>query len=162
MSGVAYFQKISFEQWEKDSEMDNVFLEEMKMPQRSTVLSAGYDFFAPYSFTIPSKGSYVVPTGLRVNFFDPNFFLALYPRSGMGFKHRISLSNTVGIIDADYFYSDNEGHIMVKLYNPNHYDIKIEKGDAYCQGIFQMFGLTCDDSDYEKKIRNGGFGSTSK
>ena len=51
---------------------------------------------------------------------------------------------------------------MVKLFNPNDYDVNIKKGMAYCQGIFQLYGITCDDDIYEKNVRNGGFGSTSK
>ena len=159
---VGYFEKISYKQWIKDSGMAIELIENMRMPQRSTELSAGYDFYSAFDFTIPAMGSIVIPTGLRFLFTNPQFFLALYPRSGLGFKHRISLSNTVGIIDADYYYSDNEGHIMVKLFNPNDYDVNIEKGMAYCQGIFQLYGITCDDDIYEKSVRNGGFGSTSK
>lgn len=159
---VGYFEKISYKQWIKDSGMAIEFIENMRMPQRSTELSAGYDFYSAFNFTIPAMGSIVIPTGLRFLFTNPQFFLALYPRSGLGFKHRISLSNTVGIIDADYYYSDNEGHIMVKLFNPNDYDVNIEKGMAYCQGIFQLYGITCDDDIYEKSVRTGGFGSTSK
>lgn len=159
---VGYFEKISYKQWIEDSGMDIELIENMRMPQRSTELSAGYDFYSAFDFTIPAMGSIVIPTGLRFLFTNPQFFLALYPRSGLGFKHRISLSNTVGIIDADYYYSDNEGHIMVKLFNPNDYDVNIEKGMAYCQGIFQLYGITCDDDIYEKSVRTGGFGSTSK
>lgn len=158
---VAYFEKISFNQWIRDSGLATCFLEEMRMPQRSTEYSAGYDFFSAANFMISANSSFVVPTGIRVKFINPSFFLGLYPRSGLGFKHRISLSNTIGIIDYDYYFSDNEGHVMVKLYNPNDYDIKIQEGDAYCQGIFQLFGITRDDDMYEKKTRNGGFGSTS-
>ena len=159
---VGYFEKISYKQWIEDSGMAIELIENMRMPQRSTELSAGYDFYSAFDFTIPAMGSIVIPTGLRFLFTNPQFFLALYPRSGLGFKHRISLSNTVGIIDADYYYSDNEGHIMVKLFNPNDYDVNIEKGMAYCQGIFQLYGITCDDDIYEKSLRTGGFGSTSK
>ena len=48
---------------------------------------------------------------------QPEWVLKCYPRSGLGFKYRLQLNNTVGIIDSDYFYSDNEGHIFAKLTN---------------------------------------------
>ena len=46
---------------------------------------------------------------------QPEWVLKCYPRSGLGFKYRLQLNNTVGIIDSDYFYSDNEGHIFSKI-----------------------------------------------
>ena len=91
---------------------------------------------------------------------EPGWVLSLYPRSGMGFKYLVGLANTVGIIDSDYYYSDNEGHIMVKLVNRGSETLEIKKGKAFCQGIFTKFGVTIDDT--AKDIRNGGFNSTNK
>ena len=84
------------------------------------------------------------------------------PRSGSGFKYGIRLMNTCGIIDSDYYYSDNEGHIMLKLHNtsPNEKRWEVRRGDGFAQGIFLQYGLTVDDVTSE--IRNGGFGSTSR
>ena len=69
------------------------------------------------------------------------------------------LSNTVGIIDSDYFYSDNEGHILVKIENGEK-PLEIAAGKAFCQGVFVAFGITYDDE--VDSVRNGGFGSTEK
>ena len=86
--------------------------------------------------------------------------LKCYPRSGLGFKYRLQLNNTVGIIDSDYYYSDNEGHIFLKLTNDTNEAklLKIKIGEGIAQGIFVEYGITYDDN--VKEIRNGGFGST--
>ena len=143
----------------QDSEQE-MFFNWIK-PKRSTAHSAGYDFFAPYAFVIPARDSITINTHTKAIMPD-NIVLMMYPRSGLGFKHRVSLANTVGVIDSDY-YSDapGKGCIHVKLYNPTDTDIKIEEGKAYCQGIFtQFFTTEGDDADGE---RNGeGFGSTDK
>jgi dUTP pyrophosphatase len=105
-------------------------------------------------------GNYVtVPTGIRA-IMDSGYFLMLVPRSGLGFKYRLRLSNTVGIVDSDYSNSDNEGHIFIKIVNEGNKQIKIETGDGFAQGIFVPFGLTKDDSVTDD--RNGGFGSTDE
>lgn len=132
----------------------------IKTPKRATTGSAGYDIFAPFDITIPPKGTVKAPTGIRV-YLDDDKFLAIYPRSGLGFKYKMQLFNSVGIIDGDYVYSDNEGHIWCKFYNdsPDGKTIAIKKGEAMCQGIIQEFFTTEDDSS--DGIRNGGFGSTT-
>ena len=132
----------------------------IKTPKRATIGSAGYDIFAPFDITIPPKGTIKVPTGIRI-LLDDDKFLAVYPRSGLGFKYKMQLYNSVGIIDSDYAYSDNEGHIWCKFYNdsPDGKTIAIKKGEAMCQGIIQEFFTTENDSS--DGIRNGGFGSTT-
>ena len=87
--------------------------------------------------------------------------LKLYPRSGLGFKYRLQLNNTVGIIDSDYFGSDNEGHIMAKITNDSREGktLEINAGMGFMQGIFLEYGITVDDDASD--IRNGGFGSTT-
>lgn len=130
-------------------------------PRRSTKHSAGYDFFAPYTFVIPPRGSVTINTHTKA-IMPENVVLMMFPRSGLGFKHGIHLANTVGVIDADY-YSDvpGKGCINVKLCNPTDEEILIEEGKAYCQGVFMPF-FTTDDDD-AKGARNGeGFGSTDK
>ena len=93
---------------------------------------------------------------------NPSWVLMIFPRSGLGFKYRIQLNNTVGVIDADYFYSDNEGHIFLKLTNDSNEEkvLSVKQGEGIAQGIFMMYGLTEDDKTTE--VRNGGFGSTTK
>lgn len=133
----------------------------IKLPERATVGSAGYDIFAPYDITICPKETVKVPTGIRVRL-DEDKFLAIYPRSGLGFKYKMQLFNSVGIIDNDFYFSDNEGHIWCKFFNdsPDDKIIEIRQGTAMCQGIIQQFFKTADDR--VDSIRNGGFGSTTK
>lgn len=150
MKRVAQFEKVS----KKIFDGENV-----KLPERATAGSAGYDFFAPFSFTLAPAESIKIPTGVRVKI-ENGWFLAIYPRSGLGFKYRLQLDNTVGIIDADYYNSDNEGHIMIKMTNCGDKPLSVEQGQGFAQGIFTPFGITYDDA--ADSIRNGGFGSTTK
>lgn len=159
------FEKISKTQFFKDfaeyldDECEAIY-NLIKTPKRATTGSAGYDIFAPFDITIPPKGTVKVPTGIRI-LLDDDKFLAIYPRSGLGFKYKMQLYNSVGIIDSDYAHSDNEGHIWCKFYNdsPDGKTIAIKKGEAMCQGIIQEFFTTENDSS--DGIRNGGFGSTT-
>ena len=132
----------------------------LKLPKRATTGSAGYDIYAPYNITIPPKQTVKIPTGIKINL-DEDKFLAIYPRSGLGFKYKMQLYNTIGIIDNDYVCSDNEGHIWVKFFNdsPDNKTIEIKQGEAMCQGIIQQFFKT--DDDKANGERNGGFGSTT-
>ena len=127
------------------------------LPRRATAGSAGYDFFAPRAFTLNPGQTVKLPTGVRARIAD-GWVLMLFPRSGLGFKYRVQLNNTVGIVDADYFGAKNEGHIFVKLTNAGDRPLSVAAGEAFCQGVFVPFGLTeDDDADGE---RTGGFGST--
>lgn len=78
----------------------------------------------------------------------------------LGFKFKARLCNTVGVVDSDFYYSDNEGHIFVKLSNEGDKEIEILRGNSFCQGIFMEYGITEDDK--VETSRNGGFGSTDK
>lgn len=133
----------------------------IKLPQRATKGSAGYDIFAPYDIEIPPKSTVKIPTGIRV-YLDDDKFLAVYPRSGLGFKYKMQLYNSIGVIDNDYIFSDNEGHIWCKFYNdsPDGKTITIKQGEGMCQGIIQQFFKT--DDDETDGVRNGGMGSTTK
>ena len=93
---------------------------------------------------------------------QPEWVLHLYPRSGLGFKFRLQLNNTVGIIDSDYFNSDNEGHIFAKITNDSNEGkvLKLQAGEGFMQGIFLEYGITEDDD--AGGVRNGGFGSTTQ
>ena len=135
--------------------------EELKLPMRATKGSAGYDFYAPFSFTLAPGETIKIPTGIRAKM-EEGWVLQLFPRSGLGFKFRLQLNNTVGIIDSDYFYSDNEGHIFAKLTNDTNENKTVElgKGTGFMQGIFVEYGITVDDD--AQGIRNGGFGSTTQ
>ncbi|MFR2774755.1 MAG: dUTP diphosphatase [Anaerostipes sp.] len=135
--------------------------DDIKLPKRATLESAGYDFFAPVLINLKPNDHIIIPTGIRCKM-NPGRVLMLYPRSGHGFKTGVSLSNTVGIIDADYYFSKNEGHIMVKLENnsPINKTLTIQPGEAFCQGVFVKYFTTCNDYKSNHKVRKGGFGST--
>ena len=133
----------------------------LKLPERATKGSAGYDFYAPFAFSLPPGSTMKIPTGIRVKM-DEDWVLQLYPRSGLGFKYRLQMNNTVGIIDSDYFFSDNEGHIFMKITNDSNEGktVEVPAGTGFAQGIFMQYGITEDDD--AEGIRNGGFGSTTK
>lgn len=157
MNRIAKFEKVSFEQ----STLDKETYEKIKLPQRATTGSAGYDFFMPYDLVLEPGQTAKIPTGIRVKIAD-GWVLCLFPRSGLGFKYRLQLNNTVGIIDADYYGSDNEGHIFAKITNDSNEQktLTLKQGEGFIQGIFMPFGITEDDE--VDAIRNGGFGSTTK
>lgn len=133
--------------------------ETLELPRRATSGSAGYDFHAPFTFTLNPGETIKIPTGIRVKM-EEDWVLKLYPRSGLGFKYRLQMNNTVGIIDSDYYYSDNEGHIFIKLTNDSNEGktLELAQGAGFAQGIFLEYGITVDDD--AQGIRNGGFGST--
>lgn len=158
------FEKVSYNQYLEAIGGDIDLFDEYNdiiIPKRATMGSAGYDFFAPFTFTLNPNETIKIPTGIRV-ILDSDKFLAMYPRSGLGFKFRLQLDNTVGIIDSDYCNSDNEGHIFIKITNDGREgkSITINKGDGIAQGIITQFFKTDDDNS--EGIRNGGFGSTTK
>lgn len=157
---IAKFEKVSQEEFLKACDSLEVY-NDIKLPKRATAGSAGYDFYAPFDITLSPGETIKIPTGIRVQM-EVNYVLKLYPRSGLGFKYRLQLNNTVGIIDSDYYYSDNEGHIFAKITNDSNEGktVTINKGDGFMQGIFIEYGITFDDDTTE--IRNGGFGSTTK
>lgn len=169
MKKIAKFHKVSYEQFQegwKDTfpetteEKVKEIYEQIRLPKRATAGSAGYDFFSPVDFTVAPGQGIKIPTGIRVEM-EPEWVLKCYPRSGLGFKYRLQLNNTVGIIDSDYFYSDNEGHIFAKLTNDSREDktLELKAGEGFMQGIFVEYGITVDDD--ATAIRNGGFGSTT-
>lgn len=161
MNTVAKFEKVSFEQYAKDVEKADEIYENIQLPQRATKGSAGYDFYMPYDLTLVPGQTAKIPTGIRAKIAD-GWVLCLFPRSGLGFKYRLQLNNTVGIIDADYYLSDNEGHIFAKITNNSNEGktLTLKQGEGFMQGIFMPFGLAEDDN--VQTIRNGGFGSTTK
>ena len=114
---IAKFEKVSFEQYKKDyydafpecmdinNEEDlKVMYDMIELPKRATKGSAGYDFYAPFSFTMIPEETIKIPTGIRCKM-ENGWVLKCYPRSGLGFKYQLNLSNEVGIIDEDFYHS---------------------------------------------------------
>ena len=169
MQRIAKFHKVSEERFVNDwkdtfeetseAEIKKIY-EDISLPKRATAGSAGYDFYAPMHICLQPGETIKIPTGVRVEM-EPNWVLKCYPRSGLGFKFRLQLNNTVGIIDSDYFYSDNEGHMFMKLTNDSKEGKTLEVGqsEGMVQGIFMQYGITEDDD--ADGVRNGGFGSTT-
>ena len=171
MKRIAKFEKVSWTQFQKDYvdtfgedttiDMDDVknIYDDINLPVRATSGSAGYDFKSPINFKLKPGSTIKIPTGIRVKI-DDGWVLKCYPRSGLGFKFRLQLNNTVGIIDSDYYDSDNEGHIFAKFTNDSNEGktVEVRAGDGFMQGIFVEYGIALDDDVTE--VRNGGFGST--
>ena len=169
MKRIAQFLKVSPEAFEEalreefprySCEDARKMYERLQLPGRATRGSAGYDFYAPFSFSLAPGETIKIPTGIRA-WMEEGWVLKLYPRSGLGFKYRLQMNNTVGIIDSDYFDSDNEGHIFIKMTNATNEGktVEIAQGTGFAQGIFLEYGITVDDE--AESVRNGGFGSTS-
>ena len=198
MTKVATFEKVSFKEFTdamrkmltpvdaQKLDLQKMY-DDIKLPIRSTEFSGGYDFFIPFNAVLQTDSALLIPTGIRCKFEQKDFTLDIVPRSGLGFKHGVYLANTIGIIDSDYYDSENEGHIMVKLEMPSDRvpnpmvsvhtstdyeyilaglsfpkdeNLKLNKGDRFVQGIFHQYGITTDDQATGK--RSGGFGSTRK
>lgn len=165
---IATFGKVSFEEYKKarvkmfeneNEQTDDELFDEWKnitLPARATVGSAGYDFSLPMDVQLSCEST-LIPTGIRARM-DDGWVLVIFPRSGLGTKYRFALDNTVGVIDSDYFYANNEGHIMVKAHVADQLDLA--RGTNFVQGIFLPYGVACNDCATEQ--RHGGFGSTDK
>lgn len=170
MQRIAEFEKVSYEKFREgfldafgmtENEEISSAYSHIILPTRATAGSAGYDFFCTRDLVIAPGKTVKIPTGIRAKM-QEGWVLLLFPRSGLGFKYRLQLNNTVGVIDSDYYYSDNEGQIFAKITNDSREEktVMLKSGDGFMQGIFLPFGITCEDS--VSVLRNGGFGSTSK
>ena len=157
MEKIAKFYKVSLTEFLKSGTEEDY--ENVLLPKRATTGSAGYDFFAPKEYKVAAGETVKVATGVRVKI-ENGWVLQIFPRSSLGFKYRLTLDNTVGILDSDYFNADNEGHIFIKMTNCGKEDLVIEKGKAFAQGVFVPFGITVDDDC--NTARTGGIGSTDK
>lgn len=170
---IAAFEKVSLGQYiegwknsvakkykKSEEEIESIY-NKIKLPLRATVGSAGYDFFSPILFELKPGETITIPTGIRAKMAD-GWVLQCYPRSGHGFNFKLQLNNTVAIIDSDYYYAKNEGHIFLKMTNDSREDktLVIEETMAFMQGLFMQYGITFDDEASEKRI--SGLGSTTK
>lgn len=161
------FEKVSYEQFKKDflcifphytDERIVQIYKNIQLPERKTKYSAGYDFHSPISFSLESDEDIKIPTGIRC-VMEEDDVLIIPPRSSLGFKYYARLANILGVIDADYVFADNEGHIFIKLRNEGEQDMYISTGEAIVQGIFLKYGLTDDDNSIAERV--GGIGSTN-
>lgn len=173
MQEVGIFEKVSLDQFTEalsalfaeqemeapSAELVEVMYDGIKLPERATKGSAGYDFKAPVSFHLDPNDTIKIPTGIRAKIND-GWCLICMPRSSLGFKYSLQLVNTVGLIDSDYQFADNEGHIFAKMTNYGNKPIDIFAGQSFLQGVFLPFGVTEDDS--ADGVRTGGMGSTDK
>ena len=167
MQKVGNFEKVSFEQFAAamKAEFDiseaeaKMMYDLIDLPVRATAGSAGYDFKSPINFTLAPGSSVKIPTGIRVKI-DEGWWLCCAPRSGLGCKYRMQLDNTIGVVDSDYYNSDNEGHIYAKITNDSkeNKELVVWMGDRFMQTIFIPYGITY--SDAAEGVRNGGWGST--
>lgn len=175
--GIARFEKVSFDEYKKVRKLGfstnnldpTLFVskssllkeyESIQLPKRSTLGSAGYDFKLPFEFIILPHSSLFIYTGIKCSLSN-GYVLMLYPRSSLGFKYKLSLDNTVGIIDSDYYNNpDNEGHIIVKMTNHSDNTLPIKSNQSYVQGLIQKYYITNDD--YVEIVRNSGIGSTDQ
>jgi len=134
---------------------------DIKMPQRKTGLSAGYDLEAAETIVIGSHETGKVATGLKA-YMQPDEVLLVFARSSLFPMKRCMLVNSVAVIDADYYNnSGNEGHMMISLINMSDESITIRKGERFAQGVFQKY-LKTDDDRPTDAVRMGGYGSTGQ
>ena len=135
---------------------------DIKIPERKTKYSAGYDICCPLDISIGPHSKIVVPTGIRAVFATEemeSWHLQMYVRSSVGNKGLVLASN-VAVIDSDYALSPNEGDIMMPMLNVSDEVIEINSGDRICQGVFTLHGLVTNDK--AENVRKGGMGSTGK
>lgn len=190
MKDVAIFKKVSKKQFGEtyrtiypNFEFTTEFMEKMyetvKVPIRKTPGSVGYDFVAPFTFTLYPGSKVWIPTGIRVEMLKEDWWLMVVPKSRTA-KHSIRISNTLGVVDADYYFADNEGHIMVTLEMPDTSAIRqcngracfgenilnftepvqYKAGDGIAQGIFVEAGFVANEDTTCMHRRTGGYGST--
>ena len=139
--------------FEKVSYMDNGIL-----PTRKTSSSAGYDFSVVEGGVIPPHSTRIFKTRIKA-YMNSDEVLMIYVRSSVGIKHGITLSNGTGIIDADYYNNkDNEGHIMMALYNNTDKEVTIQDGERVVQGVFLRYYTSGEEITTKRK---GGIGSTN-
>lgn len=154
------FEKISWEQWQKDIGNDKEVYEKHELPRRETKYSAGYDFRSPIDFVLKPGESLKIPTGVKIAM-NEGEMLMLVVRSSMGIKWNVRMCNQIGIFEKDYYNNEsNEGHAFLKLENHGKEDYVVKVGDRIAQGIFTTF-LIVDDEEEIDNIRTGGIGSTN-
>ena len=137
-------------------------MEQIHLPKRKTASSAGYDLEAAADCSLLPGKVTIIPTGLKA-YMQPDEYLGLHIRSGFSIKNAVSLINGQGIIDADYYNNEeNEGHIMVAVFNHGNCVVEVTKGMRIAQGIFYTYQTIDGDTAGKGSIRQGGSGSTGE
>ena len=134
----------------------------IKLPERKTKYSAGYDICSPIDISIPSGQRRVIPTGIKVVFEEDEmetWHLQMFVRSSVGIKDGVVLTNGTGVIDSDYQFGNNDGDMMLALLNTSEKLVKYKAGDRICQAVFMIHGITSNDK--ASGDRTGGIGSTN-
>ncbi len=131
------------------------------LPEYATALSAGLDIRAHLSQAVVIEpGAFqLIPTGLFVAL-PEGTELQVRPRSGLAFKHGITVLNSPGTIDADY-----RGEIGVLLINHGSKAFTVENGERVAQLILARYQrVVWEEADDlpETKRGAGGFGSTGR
>lgn len=131
--------------------------QDIHLPVRQTVASAGYDIEAAEDVLVVPDLPALVPTGIKVKM-PKDEALLLLNRSSNPKKRGLILPNGVGLIDADYYNNEsNEGEIFGQFMAID-VPYQIHKGDRIMQGVFINYLVTTDDDATGK--RTGGIGST--
>lgn len=169
MNKIAKFQKVSYKQFEWDwidtfdgfrskKEIWKTY-DNIKLPERKTKFSAGHDISIPFDATVPAGETLKIPTGIRCKM-NRKYVMLIFPRSSLGIKKNMVLTNTVPVIDSDYYNADNEGHIFICIKNNGSEPLVLKAGDDIVQAVFVPYGIS--DSKRVIKKRTGGIGSTDK
>jgi len=161
LNKIRGFEKISFEQWDKDNVVVPESKEcwgEIKLPKRATENAAGYDIFTPIDFVLKPNWEIKIPLGIKI-YMQANEFFMIAPRSGSGFKYYARLANTLGVIDSDFYNNEKtEGHCWAKIRNEGNSEMIVKAGDGILQGIFLPALLADGDSLGNGNKRKGGLG----
>ena len=154
------FEKISLNEFIKDTGLTEKEYNEITLPHRATGNSAGYDFHLLENLTLKPGEIKKVPTAIKASM-NHDEVLMIYIRSSLGFKYNLRLCNGTGIIDSDYYNNENnEGHIFIAIQNEGKETMNLQTGDRFAQGIFMKY-LTVEDEQQINNIRQGGIGSTN-
>lgn len=163
---VATFHKVSYEEFKKnfdmpESELKDLYENILTLPVHGSDEAMGHDFVSTVDFELKPGESIKIPLGIRAEI-QVGWGLLMFPRSGLGSKYRLQIDNTVGVIDKDYFYADNEGHIHCSLTNDSTKGdtVSVKAGDRIVQGVFMPYGIASNSDSLGQ--RKGGHGSTGK
>ena len=132
---------------------------EALIPSYQTSLAAGFDLHSIEDYILKPMERKLIKTGLAFEI-EEGYEVQIRPRSGLAYKHGITVLNSPGTVDADY-----RGEIMVLLINLGNEIFEIKKGDRIAQAVV----ASVIQAEFEEvselsatKRGKGGFGSTGK